>query len=142
MDLEKLKVLAQAATPGPWSRDTNSGLSGDVFAKQHPSYLASPRGYPVCLTWGLWHSQKSPEAEKRKQKEANRNADYIAAASPDVVLSLISEIEELRAHAEALANSLSYLRALPGIPLQAFEESGRVLWPYITSEYHTKKVVK
>jgi len=67
-------------------------------------------------------------------KDSGLAADDVRSAFCEIFkitdLPLISEIEELRAHAEALANSLSDLRGLPSIPLKDFEESGRVLFAY------------
>lgn len=116
MDLENLKVLAQAATPGVWVID---GVSHEAIHIACRSGNADLNGYRIA---NVIDSNGYPVNSK--------NAEFIAAAGPDVVLSLISEIEELRAHAEALANSLSDLRALPGIPLKDFEASGRVLFKY------------
>ena len=75
IDTKNLRVLAEAATPGPWMR-----LFGErtVYVRMEDGC----RGIPIV------RSDCSPPT----QKEA-ANIDYIAACSPDVVLALLDALE-------------------------------------------------
>ena len=75
-DLQQLKALALAATPGPWRASQN-----DVFA--------GPR-YRIARNVTAGGSSKGM-VDERKWELAN--ASFIAAANPAVVLDLIARIE-------------------------------------------------
>lgn len=68
--LEELERLANAATQGPYELRQVGSLAG----------IATPRG------WLLENSDEEDLADKA----------YIAAASPDVILSLIRELRETK----------------------------------------------
>ena len=72
MSIEELKMLAEAATPGPWSE--SDGYAGVVAGKQ---FIAQAYG--------------------DRRADCINNAAYIAAANPAAVLELIAEIERLNA---------------------------------------------
>lgn len=82
-DYAKLKALAEAATPGPWSYDG--------------SYVCPARvevGTTYVETWRSVADCHQPE-----------NTQFIAAANPAVVLELIAENERLReAHEQVCTN--------------------------------------
>jgi hypothetical protein len=75
INTKHLRVLAEAATPGPWMR-----LFGErtVYDRMEDGC----RGIPIV------RSDCSPPT----QKEA-ANIDYIAACSPDVLLALLDALE-------------------------------------------------
>ena len=75
IDTKHLRVLAEAATPGPWMR-----LFGErtVYDRMEDGC----RGIPIV------RSDCSPPT----QKEA-ANIEYIAACSPDVLLALFDALE-------------------------------------------------
>jgi hypothetical protein len=74
-ELNQLRDLAQAATPGPWRVCARWGASQEV-ARVNNLEVAPPDSAELahCAT----------------------DAAYIAAVSPDVVLALLSEVELLR----------------------------------------------
>lgn len=76
MDIQKLKVLAEAATNGPW-----------IAGEEHESQ--SFEGYTVGDSEG-WVAMLGTA------NEDGRNADFIAAANPAAVLDLIAKIERLQ----------------------------------------------
>lgn len=76
MDIQKLKVLAEAATNGPW-----------IAGEEHESH--SFEGYTVGDSEG-WVAMLGTA------NEDGRNADFIAASNPAAVLDLIAEIERLK----------------------------------------------
>jgi len=78
-ELQQLKALAQAATPGPWDYREADGISA----------IAHPEG------WLLESGDEQECADKR----------YIAAASPAVVLDLIARIERATAYAQPVSTS-------------------------------------
>lgn len=81
-DFSELKVLAAAATPGEW-------LAGNAYNKCFiPTYqvLTATEDGPYVIL----------EGNKNFLEDAEANAAYVAAASPQVVLSLISQLERAR----------------------------------------------
>ena len=75
IDTKNLRVLAEAATPGPWMR---------LFGER----TVYDRMEDGCRGIAIVRSDYSPPT----QKEA-ANIDYIAACSPDVVLALLDALE-------------------------------------------------
>jgi DNA polymerase III alpha subunit len=77
MDIEKLKALALAASPGPWSTDDPHIVycedDNDIIYLANTAELDTDYKTAIC------------------------NASYIAAACPAAVLELIAEVERLRA---------------------------------------------
>jgi hypothetical protein len=81
MDIDKLKALALAATPGPWMR-----LFGErtLYDRMEDGC----RGNAIV------------RADLAYSKQDADNLDFIAAANPATVLELIAEVEKLRAAIE------------------------------------------
>ncbi len=83
LDLDELKLIAQAATPGPWKSDVWIETDGYGWRATGPHHednidpMGSETGCP-------------------EEQAAQRDAAHIAAFSPDVVLALIAEIQRLR----------------------------------------------
>lgn len=75
IDTKHLRVLAEAATPGPWMR---------LFGER----TVYDRMEDGCRGIAIVRSDYSPPT----QKEA-ANIDYIAACSPDVLLALLDALE-------------------------------------------------
>ncbi len=86
MDTNKLRELAQAATPGPWK-----------VTKKNP-YVTYQNG-PDSSTQ-LWQPY-----DEYYHPGAWIDAEYIASADPDTMLELINEIDALRARCAALEAS-------------------------------------
>lgn len=86
--LSELERLARAATPGPW-HITQCIPENGKFYDSHPLVATSPDddGRRIAACDGVLRTHE--------------NAAYIAAASPDVVLALISRIRELEAEIES-----------------------------------------
>lgn len=85
VDLDALAQLARAATPGPWKTDVDQFNEEDgrvvCITDDHIDLLA---------TIGIGDQQNPYDGQWM------RDARYIAAASPDVVLALIERIHELQ----------------------------------------------
>lgn len=99
MDIEGLKKLAEAATPGPWSVWTSNSWrrisatgDGDVL---HPT-KNSFDGHPDL----------AGPAE---------NLAYIAAANPKTVLALIRELEEARRECGLLNGLINTVMNIPNM---------------------------
>lgn len=75
-DIKRLKRLAEQATPGPW-RVNMKGHSYHEVARVNDLEIAPPNSVDLSH-WTV-------------------DAAYIAAASPDVVLALLGEVDKLRA---------------------------------------------
>jgi hypothetical protein len=73
-DIQKLKALAEAATPGPWVKTIDGVM-------------------PEGAKFGIFGNPTS--------ENGAANREYIAAANPAAVLELIAEIELLREECEA-----------------------------------------
>lgn len=76
--LSELKAAAMAATPGPWR----------VVDQACRWNIDDDNGVQVAIT-----QQRTSIFKDRIQKERTANADFIAAANPAVVLSLLAELE-------------------------------------------------
>lgn len=76
IDIEELRKLAEAATPGPW--------------------ISHPKGYygAVCASENEFDLVAVTHGQRRNNVLANEA--YIAAANPATVIGLIAEIERLR----------------------------------------------
>lgn len=86
VDYTKLRTLAEDATPGPWKADgwQREAYNGNYFVRGD----------------GVTTEQVADCGDGSTRWE--ENASYIAAASPDVVLALLDEIERLRERADAI----------------------------------------
>ena len=84
-DLPRLQQLAEAATSGAWERTDGCEC------------IVSDSGDEAFWSW----EQAGPAQVHGSGDQPVADADFIAAASPDVVLALISEIIALRAQLEA-----------------------------------------
>lgn len=83
MDTNKLKELAERATPGPWVVDAQQ--SGAIFN------IESESG-DLCIAM----SQENPASTRLEMNEQRRvNAEFIAAANPQAILALLDEIDGL-----------------------------------------------
>lgn len=102
--LEFLKGRAQAATPGPWASWILGGplLGGDYQVRSN----TDPDEDFVC-----------------RHVESAANANYIAAASPDVVVALIERIEELEARLSE-KRVKAFLEMVDRIPLKLQDRLG------------------
>jgi hypothetical protein len=87
IDPKELRELAQKATPGPWYVSAP--------AEQTVWYDIKDRRYPIADTSGGFTD--------------DGNAEFIAAANPAVVLSLLDEIDMLR-KIEAAARNLAKVK--------------------------------
>ena len=87
MNIEKLKRLAEAATPGPWTSHKDGGVSA--------------RGVLLagCAVVGGYIA----------------NSRYIAAANPAAILELIQQRDELLAALRGLYNVICYHDLTPDL---------------------------
>lgn len=85
---EQLRVLAEAATPGPWSKHSNT----DGWSASHDG-IGSSEYRPVHGASGEVIALIVAESSEHwVDLDTKSNATYIAAASPDVVLALLDEL--------------------------------------------------
>lgn len=118
---DRLRELAQAATPGPWSaregdlegkpaseyvrtllanREADGTSTGRLFLTLAPNPIDPERGAEVVPAL----TGDGPSAEA--------NAAYIAAASPDVVLGLLDRLAAVEAERDRLAAVVERVKAL------------------------------
>jgi hypothetical protein len=82
LDLDRLKILAERATLGPWEADP-----GDSYS-------------PVkSFTGTLIADCDTDDPDTRQGK---RNSEFIASCSPDVVLALVARIRRMEAALEKI----------------------------------------
>ena len=86
MNIEELKRLAEAATPGPW--------------------VSHPKGYygAVCRADDPYDLVAVTHGQRRNNVLANEA--YIAAANPAAILELIAKIDRAQAEIRALEDKL------------------------------------
>ena len=81
VDIEELKRLAEAATPGPWRTEGH-------------------------VVFGVNHGKKRVASSIWGAPNSDENLSYIAAANPAAILELIAEMERLREDANDLTIEL------------------------------------
>jgi hypothetical protein len=87
-ELNALRAAAEAATPGPWVAVNNT------IAAEHPR-----------------HEMIATASMAPHSKEADINAAYIAAASPDVLLALLERLEVAERERDEARESLDLVVA-------------------------------
>jgi len=87
-DTNKLKELAERATPGPWTLYVPENYQGPEELPGYGVECAEGR----AIIWGA--------LEPETGCQFDRDAEFIAAANPQAILGLIAEVERLRARLE------------------------------------------
>ena len=104
-DYQELKRLAEAATPGPWKTNTaGSAKRGEPY-KITEIYVYAPDTQDdtaIC----------ADVVDPVTQEPSEVNAAYISAASPDVVLGSLAEIDRLRTQNQALVKEMRYIAGI------------------------------
>ena len=102
MNIEELKRLAEAATPGPWFAEAS--WQSTILEGRHDG------------KWAIRSSKKShgfsPLAYVKGDKritggDGSLNAQFIAAANPAAVLELIAEVDRLRDEVNGMTGTLA-----------------------------------
>lgn len=113
-DIEKLKALAKAATPGPWSWDDEDFGPPDLRRRVtlYAGRVATDSGIeglgPIQTHGMNLFGRMEPDAN------GTNNFNYVCAVSPENVLEIITELADLRASHElsvALRNRIDALRS-------------------------------
>lgn len=91
--LERLEKLARNATPGPWTivEAATSDQANHIWS------IASPVPEIDRMDTVLCSVKTDETGDSHCVSVARADAEFIAAASPDVVLELIARIRELEA---------------------------------------------
>lgn len=102
VDLEELKRLAEAATPGPWDRMPGRGLvrairddlAVPLFEPLEP-YSDPLLEASTCRVGRevVFRANSQAARESAAIRQAVHNSAFIAAANPQTILSLIAHIE-------------------------------------------------
>ncbi|MBW6161987.1 ead/Ea22-like family protein [Pseudomonas aeruginosa] len=93
MDTNKLKELAERATPGPWSCNRHWAIVGGPVLE----FTNGAAQQQIAMACGQsW----------MHDEELRNNAEWIAAANPAAVLELIAEVERLEAELSQCASAL------------------------------------
>jgi hypothetical protein len=94
-DIEKLKELASKATPGPW--DVWSEPCESVQDAERELCEQAQKSEPFAYAVYLLNAGGKCPATTGCGPTSKANADYLAAANPAVVLSLIAALEAAQA---------------------------------------------
>ncbi|HGN6731988.1 TPA: ead/Ea22-like family protein [Pseudomonas aeruginosa] len=114
MDTNKLKELAERATPGPWSAVWEEG-DDTAWPNLFPVIQAG-NGEVVIGNEGFYTDLEQDKA----------NATFCAAANPQAVLDLLDEIDRLKAENEELRGALQAVVDDP-----TWRSNDNTLWPKI-----------
>lgn len=124
MNIEELKRLALAATPGPWRYDIrlikhrHDGNHEDFVISQDFIDGQLKWNYPViCLAKGIGTEDSGPVNFVHMRKE---DADFVISANPAAVLELIAEVEALRAEVKT-EQALSFRNQVASLEQQRDE---------------------
>lgn len=93
MDTNKLKELAERATPGPWSCNRHWAIVGG------PTLEFTNGAAQQQIAMACWQSWMHEE-------ELRNNAEFIASANPKTVLALLDEIDMLKAENDRLRQGM------------------------------------
>lgn len=159
IDLDELERVARGATPGPWTVDIDIFVEVDGYQAciSDPGVtMLAKLAIGVDLHWGAteeWTSADNEERDRRfeqaKQSHAMRDASFIAAANPTVVLDLIAMArEEALAKQEVsmqLGDALGELRLAQG-DLEALtrthDRSSREVAALRVVEMHVRELLR
>lgn len=95
-EIDALEALAQKATPGPWMRDRDAGnivMKPDRPGDDWDGVLVATTREVVDEDLSGWH-----------------DAEFIAAASPAVILDLISQLRYMVVNAQGLSRAAAELK--------------------------------
>lgn len=95
LDLIKLKSLAIAATPGPWTHRTSDEFGSGVGNKDNEYCVQSNHNHG-SKSWSRDIAVAAHALSYRKDDDAFKNMEFISACSPDVVLRLVGALEEAK----------------------------------------------
>ncbi|WP_213159992.1 ead/Ea22-like family protein [Pseudomonas aeruginosa] len=98
-DINRLKELAERATPGPWSAAWEEG-DDTAWPNLFPVIQAG-NGEVVIGNEGFYTDLEQDKA----------NATFCAAANPKTILALLDEIDGLKAENDALRGALHAVQA-------------------------------
>jgi hypothetical protein len=102
--LLELESKARAATPGPWAIDTVKDTAGEIWVSgvtptdsESDGFLVETRGNHGSRSYSKYVCQPANAHDgHERDNDSFKNMQYIAAASPDVILALIKEIYRYR----------------------------------------------
>lgn len=83
VDEQKLRQLAEAATPGPWITEDWASTDSDGAINVCGTSVMAPQALCGIFTVAL-------------EVDGTEDVDYIAAANPAAILSLLDELQALR----------------------------------------------
>lgn len=100
MELNELRKIAEAATPGPWKAETHCAYTED---KYHAVYSVDAGDSPVISQLGCGCCDVGLEVSKP-------DAAFVAAFNPEAVLALLSRLEQAEQDRDKLRNRLDAMR--------------------------------
>ena len=110
LDLDRLEQLARGATPGPWSHDLDQFSDEDgpeacitdgtiAMLARIGTDVALPPRLPDHIPFTAERRASLDAAwALAKESQAMRDAAFIAAASPDVVIALVQRVRKAEAN--------------------------------------------
>lgn len=122
--LDELKALAIAATKGPWSTYDNGFYAGVVSG-----YRKACGEEEAMFGYGFTYETMICGGEPHEGRFTGVNAEYVAAANPERLLSLIEEIESLRKERDDYKEALEFYATAQGInimPVYRSTEDGLI----------------
>lgn len=104
-DLNKLRELAEAATPGPWFQSGSPWFqTGGFVLAGSPDPHAGTVLADLSDTWEMQQADDALDADH--ERDPDKDAAFIAAFNPATALSLLSRLQAAEERAEKLEEAM------------------------------------
>lgn len=127
-DIDELRRLAQAATPGPWIAKNVSGAGLEIHMS-HPLYPdkewpAFGTGSAFCKKGLVSYETWTQFPHEVRDAQQAKNASFIAAANPAVISDLLDRLEAAEKERDALRAKITEMEKQEPVAWRTFDGEG------------------
>ena len=130
ININELRQLAQAATPGPWVAKNVSGAGLEIHMS-HPVY--PDKEWPAfgtdsafCKKGLVSYETWTQFPHEVRDVQQSKNAEYIAAANPATISALLDRLEAAEKERDALRAKIEAMERQK--PIAWLYDDGRFVW--------------